>query len=380
MFRCLNADEDQPRYVALSAGADEEPPPPQTGTKRKARDLAEGGAADQAGSSAAHTATAINDAAAEAGTSPLNPMRSDPAESVAAAAAEAAAAAAIKPLEVASPTEVVAAVIATFATATTAAAAAKATAIDAADAAAADAAASTTAATKFVAAADAAAAAAATEASTRPRFDLREEKTSARYPHFEKLRKATDLSTQESMLYWAYECLPYVLHIPTEPHFHDHTTALEEAIDMGQRNRDFYDGMSKPGGIAASDDQKFNFWIRFGWLACSFAIGREWGKVDDLLLNTDPPDSWEGDNKTYWWKTRLVGSPFHRAMDSRLDRAEDMVATFEAQHKNASAAAASTAAVSNAAAATANTAAARATAAAWAAAKAIAANTAAADV
>ena len=152
------------------------------------------------------------------------------------------------------------------------------------------------------------------------------------------------------MLYWAYECLPYVLDIPIEPHFHDHMTELENAIrSMGERYRDFYHGMSKDGGIAASDNEQFNFWIRFGWLACSFAIGREWGKADDLHLDEEPPHSWDSDNKQWWWKTRLVGSPFHCAMDSPLACAGDMKDAFEDRHQDACTAAASAEADSEAA-------------------------------
>ena len=109
------------------------------------------------------------------------------------------------------------------------------------------------------------------------------------------------------------------------------------------------------------------------------------GSTDRLrLTRVTFPIGRGGDNKQLWWKTRLVGSPFHRRAQWIRAWVGQKICWWlyfqKDQHKDASAAAASTAAVSNAAAATANTAAARATAAAWAAADAIAANnTAAAD-
>jgi hypothetical protein len=51
------------------------------------------------------------------------------------------------------------------------------------------------------------------------------------------------------------------------------------------------------------------------------------GSTDRLrLTRVTFPIGRGGDNKQLWWKTRLVGSPFHRrAMDSRLGWAEDML-------------------------------------------------------
>lgn len=340
VFRSLG-----PPSVFRSLGEREEQLLPQIGAKRKARAPAdEVSAAVQAGSSATHGATAIG----AAGQAAVH------AEGVAAAVSTAADAVNATTTD---PTVAVADVLGDFAnaaanvaaardaaTAANAAAAAKAAATTATAVAVAADTGATIAITKFVAAADADAIAKATKASTRPR-------AIGHYPHFVELKNyAQDLSVLDSILYWAYECLPYVLHIQVEPHFHEHTTALLEAIDMGRRSRDFYEGLlSEPGDIAASNDTQFKFWIRFGWLACLFAIGGEQGGL--LVDGMDPPHWWEGDTKQWWWKTRLVGSPFHCAMDSRLAKAEDMVCTFEDRHDNASTAAASAAAVCNTAAA-----------------------------
>lgn len=181
-------------------------------------------------------------------------------------------------------------------------------------------------------------AAIAEEERTRPR-------PIASNPIFEGLVNAQDLSVPQSMLFWASQCLPYIEHIPVEPQFHVHYASLLNAIDMGQTTFEFYEGMSKSGGVAATPNPNFNFWIKFAWLACSFAIGREWGKVDDLLIDTDPPHTWDGDNKQWWWAVRMSGSPFFPAMHSPLGNAEDLVTSFEDQHKAAAVAAARAAVV-----------------------------------
>ena len=63
-----------------------------------------------------------------------------------------------------------------------------------------------------------------------------------------------------------------------EPCFHGHVKALLDVLklDAGTAGRRFFDRMSESGNIAASDDAQYNFWLRYGWLACSFADADQW--------------------------------------------------------------------------------------------------------
>ena len=184
----------------------------------------------------------------------------------------------------------------------------------------------------YVAAADAAAAASnalnaaeAEENRTRPW-------AVPHVPLFDQLlHDANNLSISNSILYWASTCMPYVQHLPIEHRFVTQTQALLQVLDLNSIAQNFYDSMKNPGGIAATDDQRFNFWIQYSWLACFFAIRDQ----DDMVFVMDTPHSWETSDKHYWWSIELAGSPFYPAINTPLTRAENMRIAFADQYQAA---------------------------------------------
>ena len=152
----------------------------------------------------------------------------------------------------------------------------------------------------------------------------------------DRLKNAYDLNINKSVVIWSAACLHYNQHLTIEQRFVTQYQALLAVINLNAEDQEFYDRMSQPGGIAATANPQFNFWLQYGWLACSFAIRDDY----DLDIVMVPPHTWEGSNKHYWWSTHLVGSPFYIAIDLPLTKAENMVTAFEDQHRNATTAAA----------------------------------------
>jgi len=132
-------------------------------------------------------------------------------------------------------------------------------------------------------------------------------------------------NVRNNVLYWSLECMPFVRNTAIEPCFHGHVKALLDALklDAGTAGRRFFDRMSESGNIAASDDAQYDFWLRYGWLACSFADADQW----ELWLGPgQPPPSHPGDEKGWWWDTRMQGSPFFC-----LNRPSAMPGTLESE-------------------------------------------------
>ena len=161
-------------------------------------------------------------------------------------------------------------------------------------------------------------------------------RTVAHVPYFDLLLNAESLSVSQNMLYWASECLPYVQHLPIEQRFVTQAQELLEILELSPMAQEFYGRMSKPGGITATANRQFNFWLQFSWLACFFSIRREY----DMVFVMEPPHSWGGSNKHYWWSTHLAGSPFYAAINTPLTRGENILTAFADQYRNAAAAAA----------------------------------------
>ena len=189
----------------------------------------------------------------------------------------------------------------------------------------------------FVAAADAAAASAAALNAAKAEEERTKPRDVARVPYFDRLRDATrDLSVSDSVLYWASTCLPYVQHVPIEPRFVTQAQDLLQVLDLDQNHEEYYHRMSQPGGIATTPDPKFNFWLKYTWLACFFSIQADY----DLIFLMDTPHSWYGSDKHYWWSMHLVGSPVYAAINTPLKRAENILIALEDEHSNATAVAA----------------------------------------
>ena len=184
----------------------------------------------------------------------------------------------------------------------------------------------------FVAAADAAAAATAALNAAKAEEERTKPRDVARVPYFDRLRDATgDLSVSDSMVYWASTCLPYVQHLPIEPRFVTQAEDLLQVLDLDQNHEEYYRRLSQPGGIATTPDPKFNFWLKYMWLACFFSIQADY----DMILLMHTPHWYTLSDKHFWWETHLVGSPVFAAKDTPLKRAENMLLAFEDEHSNA---------------------------------------------
>ena len=153
------------------------------------------------------------------------------------------------------------------------------------------------------------------------------------YPYFATLVLARDLSWPASIMHCAFECMAYVADLPVEEKHRLLFTKLKnvhEFSDVHELSKQFFDGMSRPGGIATTNDMAFNFWIKFSWLACWFCDADE----RDLNLDTEPDYLCE---KELWWETHMTQSPFFCATRwSHLNTRSDMVHSFESEHKAAS--------------------------------------------
>ena len=130
--------------------------------------------------------------------------------------------------------------------------------------------------------------------------------------------RGENLSVFNNILYWAHECVPYVVHLPASS-FGIHVAHLLEALQVVNHVQAFASLLCEPGYLGATENIQYNFWLHYGWLCCVFA-----DQDEDSLLLAEPADTYDGDLKQWFWETHMQGSPF-----SCADFASDVLSRLE---------------------------------------------------
>ena len=124
------------------------------------------------------------------------------------------------------------------------------------------------------------------------------------------LKIENSLNHPNNELYWANELVPFLKKHERTPEREEHCRLLEEALNLRGEDKKCWCGINSKGGAAAGDDEIFNFWIRYAWLACMFCTE----DFEELLLfnaydaKKIPIDVYEI-GKLCWWEQHMKNSP-----------------------------------------------------------------------
>ena len=77
--------------------------------------------------------------------------------------------------------------------------------------------------------------------------------------------RGENLSVFNNILYWAHECVPYVVHLPASS-FGIHVAHLLEALQVVNHVQAFASLLCEPGYLGATENIQYNFWLHYGWL------------------------------------------------------------------------------------------------------------------
>lgn len=135
----------------------------------------------------------------------------------------------------------------------------------------------------------------------------RKRKTFAR--SIEELRCAVDdLDVNNATLFWAVKTLRFIVNNQVEDVHRLHMGRILQAMDVkiGSEFHTFYQSLPNPNAMRNATDaqRRTAFWTRYAFLVCAFN-----DRDDHELLLTQPPNTWEGNSKSYFFETELKGCP-----------------------------------------------------------------------
>ena len=115
-----------------------------------------------------------------------------------------------------------------------------------------------------------------------------------------------DLDSSNRLLYYAGEITILKGHTKVTPEYRAHVDRLYFACGIEDKPyaREFYAKLPVPRETDPIRRYHTKYWVRYFWLAC-FAADMDERK----MLVEDPPDSYEGSYKSWFWESELQGSP-----------------------------------------------------------------------
>ena len=140
------------------------------------------------------------------------------------------------------------------------------------------------------------------------------------------LNTAEDLDVHNATLFWAFKALPFIVDNHVEDIHRLHMDRLMQAMDvkMGSEFYRFYQSLPNPDSTRNMSDaqRRISFWTRYAFLVCAFN-----DRDDHELLLTQPPNTWEGNAKSFFFETELKGCPLpctngRALMSMRLEEEE----------------------------------------------------------
>ena len=115
-----------------------------------------------------------------------------------------------------------------------------------------------------------------------------------------------DLDLNNRLLYYAGEIAILKGRTEITPEHHVHVSELYAACAIEEKPHAsaFYAKLPIPRETDSEQRYRTKFWVRYFWLAC-FAADMDESK----MLVEDPPNTYEGSYKSWFWHSKLKGSP-----------------------------------------------------------------------